>query len=195
MLKICNNHNLAIGNCQISGDRLGNYICFNYEGASVVDYLIVEETIYEKMLNFRVLSPTFDSKHSPIFATLKCHTKLQTGNRRLLNPPKTLDSRNSPLFKILLNNQESRITIKSLCSDLEIIKNNSNFQYVIQSFTKFMNECANKTLKHKKRPMKNKRHSKPWYNETCKTLRRQFEQFAKHVQKFPKNPHTLSRPV
>ena len=25
------------------------------------------------------------------------------------------------------------------------------------------------------------------------TLRRQFEQFAEHVQKFPKNPHTLGQ--
>ena len=41
--------------------------------------------------------------------------------------------------------------------------------------------------------MKNKRHSKLWYNETCETLRRQFEQLAKHVQKFPKNPHTLGQ--
>ena len=54
-----------------------------------------------------------------------------------------------------------------------------------------MNECTDKTLKHKKRLVKNKRHSKLWYNETCETLRRQFEQLAKHVQKFPKNPHTL----
>ena len=54
-----------------------------------------------------------------------------------------------------------------------------------------MNECAAKTLKHKKRPMKNRRHSKPWYYKKCKILRRQFEQLAKHVQKFPKNPHTL----
>ena len=53
-----------------------------------------------------------------------------------------------------------------------------------------MNECVDKTLKHKKKPMKNKRHSKPWYNETCETLRRQFEQLAKHVQKFSKNPYT-----
>ena len=169
MLKICNNHNLRIGNGQTSGDRLGNYTCFNHEGASVVDYLIVEETICEKILNFRVLPPTFDSKHSPIVATLKCHTKLQTEKGKLLNPPKTYhwDSLNSLLFKILINSQESQITIKTLCNDLEIIKNNSNFQYVIQSFTKFMNECADKTLKHKKRTMKNKRHSKPWYNKTC----------------------------
>ena len=47
------------------------------ERASEVDYLIVEETIYEKILNFRVVPPTFDSKHSPIVATFKCHTKLQ----------------------------------------------------------------------------------------------------------------------
>ena len=39
----------------------------------------------------------------------------------------------------------------------------------------------------------NKRHSKPWYNKTCKTLKRQFEQLANHVQKLPKNPHTLGQ--
>ena len=109
LLKICNKHNLRIYNGQTSGDRLGNYTCFNYEGASAVDYLIVEETIYEKILNFRVLPPTFDSKHSPIVATLKCHTKLQTEKGKLLNPRKTYhwDSLNSPLFKMLINSQES----------------------------------------------------------------------------------------
>ena len=61
-----------------------------------------------------------------------------------------------------MNSQESQITIKTLCNDLEINKNNSNFQYVIRSFSKFMNELADKTLKHKKRPIKNKRYSKPY---------------------------------
>ena len=65
---------------------------------------------------------------------------------------------------------------------------------MIQDFTKFMNECTDKTLKIEKRPMKkNKRHSKPWYNEMHKTLWRQFKQLAKNVQKFPKNPHTLGQ--
>ena len=56
---------------------------------------------------------------------------------------------------------------------------------MIRHFTKFMNEYVDKTLKYKKRPMKNKIQSKTWYKETCETLRRQFEQLAKHVQKFP----------
>ena len=64
---------------------------------------------------------------------------------------------------------------------------------MIRHFTKFMNEYVDKTLKYKKRPMKNKIQSKTWYKETCETLRRQFEQLAKHVQKFPKNPHTLGQ--
>ena len=42
-----------------------------------------------------------------------------------------------------------------------------------------MNECADETLKHKKRPIKNKQHSKSWYNGTCETLKRQFELFYK----------------
>ena len=130
LLKICNNHNLRIGNGQTSRDRLGNYTCFNYEGASLLDYLIMEETIYEKILNFRVLPPTFDSKHLPFAATLKCHTKLETEKEKLLNPPKTYhwDSLNSILFKMAKNSQKSQITIKTLCNDLEITKNICNFQ-------------------------------------------------------------------
>ena len=93
LLKICNNHNVIIGNGQTSGDRLGNYTCFNYEGASAVYHLIVEETIYEKILNFRVLPPPFHSKHSPIIAALKFHTKLQTEKEKMLNPPKPIIGR------------------------------------------------------------------------------------------------------
>ena len=89
LLKICNNHNLRIGNGQTSWDTLGNYTCFNYEGASVVDYLIVGESNYEKIFNLRVLPPTFDSKHLPIVVTFKCHTTLQNKKEKLLNPPKT----------------------------------------------------------------------------------------------------------
>ena len=41
LLKICKNHDLRLHNGQTSGDRLGNYICFDYEGASVVDYIVM----------------------------------------------------------------------------------------------------------------------------------------------------------
>ena len=43
--KIWDNHNLRIPNGQTPGDRVDNYNCYNYEGASVRDNPLVEETI------------------------------------------------------------------------------------------------------------------------------------------------------
>ena len=43
--KIWDNHNLRIPNGQTPGDRVDNYNCYNYEGASVPDNPLVEETI------------------------------------------------------------------------------------------------------------------------------------------------------
>ena len=47
---------------------------FNYGGASVVDYLIAEDRLLEKITTFKVLPPEFDSKHSPIAATIEIET-------------------------------------------------------------------------------------------------------------------------
>ena len=71
LLKICNNHNPRIGNGQTSGDSLGNNNCFNYEGASVVDYLIVEEPSMRKFLN---------SEYFPQHLTQNTHQLLLLSN-------------------------------------------------------------------------------------------------------------------
>ena len=42
LIKLCNNHSLRVANGQTTGDRVGNYTCFNNGGASVVDYLLTE---------------------------------------------------------------------------------------------------------------------------------------------------------
>ena len=52
LLKLCNNHNLTIANGQTPGDRVGNDTCFNRGGASVVDYLLVENSIHQKVENY-----------------------------------------------------------------------------------------------------------------------------------------------
>ena len=62
LLKLCNNHNLKIANGQTPADRVGNYTCFNREGASVVDYILVENSIHQKFENLKILPPEFDSK-------------------------------------------------------------------------------------------------------------------------------------
>ena len=87
-MNICHNHNLNIANGQIPGDRLGNFTCFNNLGASVVDYLLVDSNIWEKILEFKLLDPTFDSKHASLMTTLKFATS-KLGKEKLFNPPKS----------------------------------------------------------------------------------------------------------
>ena len=60
LLKLCNSHNLKIANGPTHGDRVGNYTCFNRGVSSVVDYLLVENSIHQKVenLKFYLLSLT-----------------------------------------------------------------------------------------------------------------------------------------
>ena len=46
------------------GDRVENYTCFNNGGASVADYLLTEIPLQKNILDFKVLPPEFDSKHT-----------------------------------------------------------------------------------------------------------------------------------
>ena len=86
-MKLCNNHNLKIAYRQTPGDRVGNYTCFNREGACVVDYLLVENPIHQKVENLKILPPEFDSNHTPITATFRIKT-INITIGKLLNRPK-----------------------------------------------------------------------------------------------------------
>ena len=72
---------------QTSGDRVGNYTCFNCEGASIVDYLSVENSIHQKVDNLKILPPEFDSKYTPITATFRIKT-INNSIGKLFHPPK-----------------------------------------------------------------------------------------------------------
>ena len=91
LLTTCSSHNLELANSQKPGDRLGNFTCFNNMGASVVDYLVLSRSLMKNIINFKVLSPSFDSKHAPITATFKSSfIKFgKFGKGKVLNHPKT----------------------------------------------------------------------------------------------------------
>ena len=53
-----------------------------------MDYHLADSIIWEKILEFKVLYPTFDSKHAPIIATLKLFPS-KLGKEKLFNPAKS----------------------------------------------------------------------------------------------------------
>ena len=177
LLKLCNNHNLKIANWQTPGDRVGNYKCFNRGGASVADYLLVENSIHQKVENLKTLPPEFDSKHTSITATFRIKT-INNSIGKLLNPPKTYmwNSRGATMFSSLINCKDYKMKIKTISEALERNKSVQNIQKATKTFTEFITNCANESLKIKRPYKANKKHSKSWYNETFSQLKKQFKQ-------------------
>ena len=84
------------------------YTCFNRLGASVVDYLLVENPICQKVENWKILPPEFDSKHTPITATFRIKTI------------------NNSIRKPLSNCKDSKMKIKTISEALERSKSIQN---------------------------------------------------------------------
>ena len=68
-------------------DKLRSYTCFSRGGPSLVDYLLVENTINQKVENLKILTPDFDSRNTPITATFRIKSINDTIGK-LFNPPK-----------------------------------------------------------------------------------------------------------
>ena len=58
----------------------------------------------------------------------------------------TINSQGSSILNSLINSQESKIIIKTLCTDLDINSDVKNVQIVAQKLTKFITDCVDKTL-------------------------------------------------
>ena len=88
LLTICSSHSLEFANGQAPGDRFRNFTYFINMGASVVDYLVLSRSLIKNIINFEVLPPNFDSKHTRITATFKS-SFVKFGKEKMLNHPKT----------------------------------------------------------------------------------------------------------
>ena len=88
LLQICDIFHLNIANGKVAGNRLGNFTCFNSEGASVVDYFIGDSTIISNMHEMVVVEPPkFNSKHAPITAKIKINTLSHEEHKNLSKAP------------------------------------------------------------------------------------------------------------
>ena len=184
LIKLCNNHSLRVANGQTPGDRVGNYTCFNNGGVSVVDYLMTEIPLHKNILDFKVVPTEFDSKHAPITTTFKI-SELRTEKRKLFNLPKAYkwNSQRGEIFQSLLNDKETKRRLEVLCDRLKEKNKPGNI----------LTTCADKSLTLKRKKNTHKRHSKPWYNNSCSSQRKQLTTLAYLLQKNPKNPYLVSQ--
>ena len=76
--KLCKLFNLCIANGRTLGDRLGNFTCYNHKGASVVDYVISDQSFFRNIKQLKVMNPEYGSIHTPISFTFpECGTEIK----------------------------------------------------------------------------------------------------------------------
>ena len=63
LFDLCITNKFCFLNGRTSGDRLGNFTCFTYNGANIVDYAVVGHDVYENIIYFTVDPLTLLSNH------------------------------------------------------------------------------------------------------------------------------------
>ena len=66
LIETCISFNLAILTGRTKGYLSGQYTCFTHNGASTIDYPIVDKTLIQHIDHFTVHPPSFNSCHSPL---------------------------------------------------------------------------------------------------------------------------------
>ena len=166
-------------------------------GEGVVHYLVLSRSLMKNVINFKVLPPNFDSKHTPINATFKSPF-VKFRKEKVLNHPKTYkwDNQGAVLFHSLLNQKEFQEKLGKLRFDLESSSNTNAIQKTVKQITEIISECGDKILRIKRRGKENKKPQKPWYSDNRILLRRLiqfFNRMTKLLQKDPKNPYVMGK--
>ena len=80
LLDLCIKTDLRILNGRTLGNLPGTFTSFQYNGKSVVDYIIMSEKLLTQATNMTVSPPNHLSDHSPINMQLKIKNKTNIGN-------------------------------------------------------------------------------------------------------------------
>ena len=99
--------------------------------------------IWGKILEFKVLDPTFDSNYTPIMATLKLSTS-KLGKGKLFNPLKIYkwSDQGCNIFKSILNYQRQKKQITILQDIVNRDNSGKEIENITKSFAKVLTDCT-----------------------------------------------------
>ena len=192
LLQLCQGFNLKFANGAVPGDRLGSFTCHANRGASVLDYVICDHSLFNIVSRMIIHPPQFGSVHSPITTCLDNKFQVKTSSESSLPPPPRIkwDDSRSEAFLCLLNQNENLNRIKSLEIKLNRDLDKKQLEECTHELTDILFSNASKCFKiirrRKFRPRKPK--SKPWYNNDCVSMKRRLRNLSKLLLKSPKDP-------
>ena len=186
LIDYCIASNSYIANGRTLGDLEGKLTCHQKLGSSTVDYIILNECLYNHVDMMKVLDPTIGSDHCPIRLKLS-YRRTQTVNKnhnftKLQNKIRW-DDRMKNNFKIWQSSDEFTEIICEIEQHMNI---DDDIETTIEKIKKLFLRFDVKPGKHIK---KKKVQKQTWYDDTCQRLAAQLRYTSKLLTKSPTNPY------
>ena len=172
------------------------YTCYIHNGASTIDYAIVDKTLIQHIDHFTVHPPSVNARHSPLSFVLKLScdiSKLDKNQNNLKDLPFSFkwDDVFRNRFIETLESTEFTTKLESLTALLSHINKTSDKFYnenVVLKFNQLITDAAKKCqpLHSKTKPKPRKKFkSKKWYDKSCWELKKEILLCAKQVIRHP----------
>ena len=198
-LRLCIGNKLMILNGRVTGDQDGKLTSYQYNGASTVDYGMVSEHLQNIVLGFQVQALTPYSDHCPITLKLACsNSEIMYSTNTPKEPPRTEASSRYHFTKFLWK-AESKDKFISALSSFNIqnrlksfnVEHHSSIDDEISQFSQMLKSVAEISLvpSRRKTRKKAKKKNKPWYDNTCRQLKKELRELANKIN--PTAPRSL----
>ncbi len=180
LLSLCHSSGLRIMNGRCFKDKgIGDYTYSINNNKSVIDYLLLNEQLYNKLSDFDVGIKWPDSDHAPIYFEIADIVPMST------EPTNDKPKIPREMYSKFLFNKDSKETLcESLFDEVGLlhlnefrdsIANLCSGEEVAQSFNKFIHQACTRSLKCKNGvKRKPKFPVKKWFDSECKEVKSQY---------------------
>jgi hypothetical protein len=190
LIDLCKSGDYRIANGRKPGDIFGKFTSMQWNGSSVVDYVITQASNLNRVVEFKVgkFSPCL-SDHCPLQYKLKLNMDKRVAKETPIDmkelPPRCKwDQESKTSFVEALKAVEMHQMFEKLESeDLPPEKG-------ISELSSLLLDCANcdiLTVENDKKPKQNNPRDKPWFDKDCKTTKKKIGTLANQLKRDPGN--------
>ena len=182
-------------NGRVNGDTLGRPTFHGRNGASVIDYIICDQSTFLNITGFVVKQPSYLSDQSAIVAWLNLSTNLPTSKTQTLNSTSRLlrlprlfcwENDSYLKFRNTLRTEPIQILIREYL-DRNSEDVNVSLDDAVNIFTATSKNCLKIKIKRSRKRTK-KTSNKKWFDHECRTKRHELRKLSNQKHRDPLNP-------
>ena len=191
LIDLCVQSRLRILNGRCLGDTFGYFTCHKSNGSSVVDYMIVNEELLNRIVYFKVhpLAGTL-SDHCMISLLLKSNfNTLNTGRQNTLSAGPIYLWKDGDVAKF-----QEALASPDIQKRIDVVLNTKYYtckdsHLAVKDLCNILIGAAKNTLTQTHTNAKNKKKAnKPWYDKSLSTMRKEVGKKAQLLSQFPHDP-------